>query len=411
MNKLFILAIIFIFGEKPLAQSGFPKYYAFYALWQKGDSCFAAKNYSKAAEYLNKAANAEIEQGIDVPRTNLFYYAATAYALAGKKKQTFQRLHQIAFEQAFNDIHLLRTDSSFLTIRHQKEWKIIENKIQENYQTSIAQEKKHFERTTFDNPSNEVIFYPHPSSFIHKILSQDTLPFISISHEQYRVFFSADSYAAQHLPTIKKQISEAFSTALRIIDTTAYNRGITLIFFNSVAEMKAVTGVRAMGGIAYAEFDAGLFPITATRRPQFKHEIFHIISLNTWGPSTSRLLIEGSAVYADNECHFENPILTVNAHYLQSNQLVPLNDLIHHFDEIAFKNDVLAYLQSAGIFKYLYEQYGVEKIKKLWVNGFENFQTIYGFSVQQLETDWLNFIKTVVIPEDFDADKLKDGCG
>ena len=133
--------------------------------------------------------------------------------------------------------------------------------------------------------------------------------------------------------------------------------------------------------------------------------------MNTWGPSTSRLLIEGSAVYADNECHFENPILTINAHYLQSNQLVPLNDLIHHFDELAFKNDVLAYLQSAGVFKYLYEQYGVEKIKKLWVNGFENFQTIYGFSVQQLETDWLNFIKTVVIPEDFDADKLKDGCG
>jgi hypothetical protein len=175
--------------------------------------------------------------------------------------------------------------------------------------------------------------------------------------------------------------------------------------------MKSVTGVRALGGIAYPRFDAGLFPITAIRRPQFKHEIFHILSLNTWGPSNSRLLIEGSAVYADNECHFENPIPTINAYYLQADQLVPLDSLINHFNEIARKDDVLAYLQSAGVFKYLFEHYGLEKMKLLWVKGFNDFESIYGFSVGQLERDWLNFIKTFPIPDDFDINKLKEGCG
>ena len=175
--------------------------------------------------------------------------------------------------------------------------------------------------------------------------------------------------------------------------------------------MQAFTGVRAQGGIAYAEFDAGLFPITATRRPQFKHEIFHIISLNAWGPSGCRLLIEGSAVYADNECHIENPIPTINAYYLQSNQLQSLDNLVNHFDEIAVQNDVMPYLQSAGVFKYLYEQYGLEKMKLLWTRGFGDFDTIYGFPVEKLEAEWIDFLKSVPIPHDFDIHKLKEGCG
>jgi hypothetical protein len=175
--------------------------------------------------------------------------------------------------------------------------------------------------------------------------------------------------------------------------------------------MIQLTGVRVLGGIAYPEFDSALFPITPKRRPQFKHELFHVISLNTWGTSYSRLLVEGGAVYADNECYYENPIPTMNAYYLQTKQLVSLEALIHDFDKIAFTNDVLAYLQSAGVFKYLYEKYGVDKMKLLWTGGFDKFESIYGITVQQLETDWLDYLKTVPIPKDFDSSKLKEGCG
>ena len=85
--------------------------------------------------------------------------------------------------------------------------------------------------------------------------------------------------------------------------------------------------------------------------------------------------------------------------------------MVNSFDSQAKKSDVIAYIQSAGIVKYLYENYGVEKIKLLWTAGFENFNSIYGFPISQLETDWLNFIKTVPVPKDFDINKLKEGCG
>ena len=50
-------------------------------------------------------------------------------------------------------------------------------------------------------------------------------------------------------------------------------------------------------------------------------------------------------------------------------------------------------------------------MKLLWTGGFENFKSIYGFSIGQFETDWLNFINSVPIPKDFDINKLKEGCG
>ncbi|HQW01353.1 MAG TPA: hypothetical protein PLR30_02710 [Saprospiraceae bacterium] len=411
MSRILLFILGLGFNTHCYAQSGFPKYYAFYELWNKADSCLTAQNYQEAGAYFYKAAHAEVEKGFEIPREGILYNAASSYALAGREKTALQILNKMAFDYPFKDIEALQSDSAFLSLRDQKKWNRIVDKVSANYTVWFAQENIYTARTTLDNPTDEVVFYPHRAAFTNKILNQDTLPFLSISHGNFRIFFAGNTYAAAHLPEIKEQIAFAFSNALQILNVEKYNRGITLILFESVEEMQAFTGVRAQGGIAYAEFDAGLFPITATRRPQFKHEIFHIISLNAWGPSGCRLLIEGSAVYADNECHIENPIPTINAYYLQSNQLQSLDNLVNHFDEIAVQNDVMAYLQSAGVFKYLYEQYGLEKMKLLWTGGFEDFDAIYGFPVEKLEAEWIDFLKSVPIPHDFDIHKLEEGCG
>ena len=411
MYRIYLFIIGLALTTQSFAQSGYPKYYAFYALWEKGDSCLTAQNYRQAGAYFYKAANAEIEKGFDIPREGILYSAASSYALAGKEKTALQILNKMAFEYPFSDIDALLSDSAFISLHQYKKWNRIVEKVSANHTFWLTQEKIYTGRTTFDSPSDEVIFYPHRSDFTRALLNQDTLPFLSLSHGNFRVYFAGNAYASAHIPEIKQQITYALSNALQILNIEKYNRGITLVFFDSVEEMKAFTGIRAMGGIAYPEFDAGLFPITANRRPQFKHEIFHIISMNTWGPSRCRLLIEGSAVYADNECFYDNPIPTINAFYLQSNQLLSLENLINHFDEIAVQNDVMAYLQSAGVFKYLFEQYGLEKMKLLWISGFDDFKDIYGFTIERFETEWIDFLKTVSIPDGFDINKLKEGCG
>jgi hypothetical protein len=121
--------------------------------------------------------------------------------------------------------------------------------------------------------------------------------------------------------------------------------------------------------------------------------------------------MEGSAVYADNQCHIENPIPAINAYYLLKNQLLPVDSLIHHFDLVAQKNDVVAYLQSAGFFKYLYEKYGPGKMKVLWTSGFENVQDLFGKELVKLEEEYREYLKQIPVPADFQESMIEKGCG
>lgn len=393
------------------AQDGFPKYYEFVTLYQKGDSLYQAGQYASAAQSLYQATFAEVEKGIDAPRTDLLFYAACAFAQAGDSPKAIECLDKLINDFGFTDVARLEADECFGNIRNEKAWTAVLEKARVKKAVYDAQQLVYQQRTTVNPAFNETVFYPQQSAFIREILQQDTLPFVSVNYANFRIYFSADAYAATHLEALKSEITAAYNRAISILGIQSYKRGIYLILFNSVDEMKRMSGIRAQGGIAYAQFDAGLFPIHDGRRPQFRHEIFHIISLNTWGQSYSRLLIEGSAVYADNQCFYDNPIYTFNAYLLSSKKLLPLQSLIDHFDDNAVKNDLIAYMQSAGVFKYLFEKYGAEKMKKLWVEGFENFESIYGFSTGRLEQDWIEYVRTIPVPENFDFDRLKDGCG
>ena len=257
--------------------------------------------------------------------------------------------------------------------------------------------------------SQEVVFR-QPSSYVLGFIGNDSIPLSSVNYKSFRIYFRDSSYMANHLVEIEQELDIAYSKILSLLNIPSYDNGIYLLAVDSKEEMQKVMGYKIKGGAAKGH-DLVFFVYNQNIRPQFKHEIFHLISYETWGLTNYRLLDEGGATYCDNNCYYDNPMYSINAYYLQQKKLFPFDSLINSFDSQAKKSDVIAYIQSAGIFKYLYEKYGVEKMKLLWTGGFENFKSIYGFSIGQLETDWLNFIKTVPIPKDFDINKLKEGCG
>ena len=263
--------------------------------------------------------------------------------------------------------------------------------------------------TTLNNYSQQTIFR-QPSTYVLGFIGNDSIQLSSVNYKSFRIYFKDRSYTASHLNNIKQELDIAYSRILSVLNNSTYNNGIYLLAVDSKEEMQKVMGYKIKGGAAKGH-DLVFFVYNQNIRPQFKHEIFHLISHETWGPTISRLLDEGGASYTDNYCFYDNPMYSINSYYLQQNQLFQLEDLISNFSEQAKKSDVIAYIQSAGIFKYLYEKYGVAKLKLLWTEGFERLNSIYGFSLDQLETDWLNFIKTIPIPENFDIKKLKEGCG
>ncbi len=254
------------------------------------------------------------------------------------------------------------------------------------------------------------VVFRQPSSYVLGFIGNDSIPFSSINYKSFRIYFKDSSYTANHLIEMEQELDIAYSRILSLLNINSYDWGIYLLAVDSKEEMQQLMGYKIKGGAAKGH-DLVFFVYNHNIRPQFKHEIFHLISYEVWGLTNSRLLDEGGATYTDNNCFYDNPMYAINAYYLQQKQLFPLDSLILSFDLQARKNDVIAYIQSAGIFKYLYEKYGVEKMKLLWESGFDKFDLIYGFSIEKLEKDWIHFISTIPIPKNFDIHKLDEGCG
>lgn len=260
------------------------------------------------------------------------------------------------------------------------------------------------------NSYSQQPLFRQPSSYVQGFIGNDSIVLSSINYKSFRIYFRDSSYTATHLAEIENELDTAFARILSVLGISGYDHGIYLLAVDSKEEMQKVMGYKIKGGAAQGH-DLVFFVYNPTIRPQFKHELFHLISFETWGQTKYRLLDEGGATFTDNFCFYDNPMYTINAYYIKEKILFPLDRLIDDFDACAKQSDLIAYIQSAGIFKYLYEKYGLAKMKSLWVNGFEEFGSIYGFPISQLESDWLTFVKTITVPHDFDIQKLREGCG
>lgn len=259
--------------------------------------------------------------------------------------------------------------------------------------------------------SDKEVIFRHPSPYVLSFIANEPFILNSINYKSFRVYFKNDSYTAGKIPNIKRELDDAYARIFSVLDISEYPYGIYLLAVDSKQEMKEVMGYKIKGGAAQGQ-DLVFFVYNDTIRPQFKHEIFHLISYEMWGPTKYRLLDEGGATYTDNFCYYDNPMYTLNKYFMNENLLYDIKDLINNFDIRAAENDVVTYIQSAGYFKYLYENYGVTKMRQLWNQGFEFFEDIYGFDIEEFDRKWRNMIKNTTLPEGFDATEIMaHGCG
>ena len=410
MNRIVISLYFLCIGLTLQSQTGFPRYYEYAVYVTRADSLYKAGKFTASASCYIDAIAVRVEKGIAVPFVDLHYSAACSWALAGQGDSAFVHLNAAAV-LGYSDPHYLEKDQDLISLHGDSRWPGLLKQI-----TSIAERKQRIkkiyeERTRFTGGSHETVFFPLHEN-IRQLIQTDSLPFISLNYENFRLYFRGDGYTATHLRDLEQQLSGAFNKVLAALDIGSYSTGINVILVDSRAELQEVTGIAAYGGMAFVGDNAVFLVFNGKRRLQAKHEIFHLISQDAWGITTSRLLDEGGAVYADNECYFENPIYSISAWLKSDGRLLSFKSLITDFDNEARKSDVIAYLESATIFKYLYTQYGMEKLKRLRSEGFEKFEEIYGFPVTRLEKEWNQMISRIKIPEGVDWKKLlEEGCG
>lgn len=397
--------------SESIAQKGFPKYYEFLALYNKADSLQKAKKFVEAAELFNKASFITIEKGVDYNSKNVQYQVAVNYTLAGKHSKAFNALRIFIYETEYADYDALIKDDQLKILQSKKEWWGIVELVRRNQLKKTGVEKAKAIRLKIPEYSDEYFFHPL-TNYAKGFLQNDSLALLSVNYKNFRIYTRSGSYALNNFSELKRELDTAYSRSLEVLNIKHYPRGINVLLVDSPAELEEITDMYVRGGFAAIGHDLVCLPMNANRRIQLRHELFHLIANEVWGSTTSRLLNEGSAVYADNTCYIDNPIHKISKRLLLAQKLFSIDELINNFDQKAYENDVVAYLQSASIFKYLYEKYGIEKMEIIWKDGFQNFEKTFGISTEEFEKNWLEFINTIEAKEDLDINKLlEEGCG
>ena len=410
MPKLLLLMALLMGSRGCLGQQGMPHYYEYLRLTHRADSLASRGQFRAAAGLSTRAARVPVERAIPVSRAETRYQAARYWALGSVADSAFGQLKTVA-QLGYAQPDTLRRDAELARLHADARWPALLAQVAANAARERRLDAAYRERNAFAGPAGEVVFSP-PKAYLRQFIYNDTLPLISVNYGNFRLFFRGNSYTAAHLPAVQAQLTSALARIYQVLQIPTYPKGIYLLLVDSRQELRELTDMSPGGGLALAGYDAVFLVNNPARRLQARHEIFHLIASEVWGNTQSRLLNEGAAVYADNECWYENPLYSLNAYLLRTGQLLPMQQLITNFDLAAQQGEVVAYLQSAGIFKYLYETYGRAKMQQLWLAGFGSFARIYGFSLARLAREWRAFIEKTPIPPQVDWAKVsREGCG
>ncbi len=409
MKKLVLLYCMLFALSGLNAQNVYPRYREYADLVKRADSLYKAGVYDASATCYNRALGIRVEKGIPVPYAGLHYSAACCWALAGRADSAFAHLQAMA-ALGYSDPVSLGKDQDLASLHGDRRWTGLMDQVASALVRKEVLKKKYDERTRFSGKDESVFLPLHDN--VKQLIQCDSLPFISLNYQNFRLYFRGNGYAADHLPELKQQVSDAYIAVLVKLDANTYTSGINMVLVDSRDELRDVTGIRALGGLALVGDNTVFLVFNGKRRLQAKHELYHLVSNDMWGNTYSRLLDEGGAVFADNECYGKDPLYGISAWFKANRKLLPFTALINDFDREAGRSDVIAYLESAAIFKYLYEKYGIPKLKQLRTEGFEKFESIYGFPLARLEKEWNEMISGVKIPTDVDWNKLlEEGCG
>ncbi len=207
-----------------------------------------------------------------------------------------------------------------------------------------------------------------------------------IKVENVSFTFPLKGFAYDNRNELVQECLAAMKSNTALIKLPQYNDSINVHFLRSREEMKSLTGMSA-SGIALLE-NRMVYIVASGKtnevRPPVKHELMHMIAMSSWGypAEDSNWMNEGLAAYAENNCNGYND-KQIYRYLSGQGMLIPMKVLATSFYR---QPEMIAYHQAAYIVEYLLGQYGIEKFTALWIQGFVQFEQIYGIDFQQVKT-------------------------
>lgn len=139
------------------------------------------------------------------------------------------------------------------------------------------------------------------------------------------------------------------------------------------------------------------------KRAPIVHEVAHVIAdKHKWNKFFNEGLAEflqdrfgedaGGITYYNEPQHLSLDDLVTK----YKDSLISLYYLKHNNGVFRLRNKSanrkIAYIEAASFIKFLYEKYGEHKLRDIYHSRNLDYEKVYGKSIQELESDWLNYV-------------------
>ena len=223
--------------------------------------------------------------------------------------------------------------------------------------------------------------------------------------------FPASGFAYENRNRLLQECLEAIKSNAALIKLPTYNDSITIQFLRSRQEMKFYTGMTPSG---IALVPSKILYVVANGdsnevKPRLRHELMHMMAMTSWGDpaADSNWMNEGLASYAENNCNGYNDE-QIYRYLSVTKMLISMTELTTSFYQ---QPEMIAYHQAGYIVQFLLTTYGVNKFKDLWIQGFGQFDQIYGIPFQQAKTNMDRIAKRhYPVEPEMDWTNFEKGC-
>lgn len=220
--------------------------------------------------------------------------------------------------------------------------------------------------------------------------------------------FPSNGFAFENKEDLVRESFDAVKSDAKLIGLNEFNDTIYIRFLSSREDMFPLSATRASGN-AYPHINTLYVVANENSKPPIKHELMHLIAMLKWDypTQTSTWMNEGLGTFAENNCSGNN-VAQIYRYFLENDKLISMDLLSSDFYK---QPEMVAYHQSGYIVEYLLENYSIEQFKKLWTEGFKNFEEIFSVPYSKIKADLEKSLmeKYPVVPK-LDFEKFSKGC-
>jgi|GEM_PF-919483 len=201
------------------------------------------------------------------------------------------------------------------------------------------------------------------------------------------VYFEPGTHAEKMLEKLKRVNEAAYDSNLRLLDCDAYPEKLHTFAVDSREKMKRLIHYET-NGKAFPRHHTACFVVSESIWAATAHELFHVMHHQLWGQAGFKKwhwLSEGMAVNADEKWQGQDPHGFCGQLH-EKGELIPLSQLCDRFGSAS---PMITYPQAGSFVRFLYEEYGVAKLRELWQQGHQAMRGVFSQDLSQLEKAWL----------------------